>query len=388
MKRSDKRILTTHAGSLLRPKALGEMLGRHSRHEAVDAAAMNTAILDATREVVRLQAECGIDVANNGEQARESFFTYVQHRMSGFGGESDRPGFADMRSYPSFLEMIMTQMRAQVQVDLLHAPKAIGEVKYMDRGPLERECNDFVKILAELQPNFAETFMTAPSPGIIAAAMLNEHYKNLEDYVAALAEALKVEYEAIVGHGFLLQIDAPDLAMERHVTFAQRPLKDFVGFVDLVIASINRAIEKIPPDRVRLHVCWGNYEGPHNHDVGLEAILPHLYKARVGALMISMANPRHEHEYRYFERHRLPPDMNLIAGVIDTTTNYVEHPEVVAERIMRVASAVGDPRRVLAGTDCGFETTTGLAPVAEEVVWEKLRAMRDGAAIASKHLLG
>jgi 5-methyltetrahydropteroyltriglutamate--homocysteine methyltransferase len=388
MKRSDKRILTTHAGSLLRPKALGEMLGRHSRHEAVDAAAMNTAILDATREVVRLQAECGIDVANNGEQARESFFTYVQHRMSGFGGESDRPGFADMRSYPSFLEMIMTQMRAQVQVDLLHAPKAIGEVKYMDRGPLERECNDFVKVLAELQPNFAETFMSAPSPGIIAAAMLNEHYKNLEDYVAALAEALKVEYEAIVGHGFLLQIDAPDLAMERHVTFAQRPLKDFVGFVDLVIASINRAIEKIPPDRVRLHVCWGNYEGPHNHDVGLEAILPHLYKARVGALMISMANPRHEHEYRYFERHRLPPDMNLIAGVIDTTTNYVEHPEVVAERIMRVASAVGDPRRVLAGTDCGFETTTGLAPVAEEVVWEKLRAMRDGAAIASKHLLG
>ncbi|MBI3759874.1 MAG: cobalamin-independent methionine synthase II family protein [Deltaproteobacteria bacterium] len=388
MKRSDKRILTTHAGSLLRPKALGEMLGRHSRHEAVDTAAMDSAILDATRQVVRLQAECGIDVANNGEQARESFFTYVQHRMSGFGGESDRPGFADMRSYPSFLEMIMTQIRARVQVDLLHAPKAIGEVKYLDRGPLDRECNDFTKVLAELQPNFAETFMTAPSPGIIAAAMLNEHYKNLEDYVAALAEALKVEYEAIVGHGFLLQIDAPDLAMERHVTFAQRPLKDFVGFVDLVIASINRALEKIPPDRVRLHVCWGNYEGPHNHDVGLEAILSHLYKARVGALMISMANPRHEHEYRYFERHRLPPDMNLIAGVIDTTTNYVEHPEVVAERIMRVAAAVGDPRRVLAGTDCGFETTTGLAPVAEEVVWEKLRAMRDGAAIASKHLLG
>src|SRR5260221_197424 len=159
MKRSDKRILTTDAGSLLRPKALGEMLGRHSRHEAVDTAAMDSAILDATREVVRLQAECGIDVANNGEQSRESFFTYVQHRMSGFGGESDRPGFADMRSYPSFLEMIMTQMRERVQVDLLHAPKAIGEVKYVDRGPLERECNDFAKVLAELQPNFAETFM-------------------------------------------------------------------------------------------------------------------------------------------------------------------------------------------------------------------------------------
>jgi 5-methyltetrahydropteroyltriglutamate--homocysteine methyltransferase len=388
MKRSDKRILTTHAGSLLRPRALGEMLGRHSRHEAVDAAAMDAAILDATRRVVKLQAECGIDVANNGEQARESFFTYVQHRMSGFGGQSDRPGFADMRAYPSFLEMIMTQMRARVQVDLLHAPKAMNAVKYIDRAPLDRECDDFAKVLAELKPGFAETFMTAPSPGIIATAMLNEHYPNLETYVAALADALRVEYETIVNRGFLLQIDAPDLAMERHVTYAQRPLEDFIGFVDLVVAAIDRALEKISPDKVRLHVCWGNYEGPHNHDVALDAILPHLYKARVGALMISMANPRHEHEYRYFERHRLPAGMNLIAGVIDTTTNYVEHPEVVAERIMRVAQAVGDPRRVIAGTDCGFETTTGLAPVAEEVVWEKLRAMREGAAIASKHLLG
>jgi 5-methyltetrahydropteroyltriglutamate--homocysteine methyltransferase len=388
MKRSEKRILTTHAGSLLRPKALGEMLGRHSRHEAVDAAAMDRVVLDATRHVVQLQADCGIDVANNGEQARESFFTYVQHRMSGFGGKSDRPAFADMWAYPTFLEMIMTQIRARVQVNLLHAPKAIGDVRYVDRAPLDRECDDFAKVLAELKPAFAETFMTAPSPGIIAAAMLNEHYPKLEDYVTALADALRVEYETIVARGFLLQIDAPDLAMERHVTYAKRPLEDFVGFVDLVISAINRALEKIPPDRVRLHVCWGNYEGPHNHDVALDAILPQLYKARVGALMISMANPRHEHEYRYFERHRLPADMNLIAGVIDTTTNYIEHPEVVAERIMRVAHAVGDPRRVLAGTDCGFETSAGLAPVAEEVVWEKLRAMRDGAAIASKHLLG
>jgi 5-methyltetrahydropteroyltriglutamate--homocysteine methyltransferase len=388
MKRSDKRILTTHAGSLLRPRALGDMLARHSRHEPVDAAALSAAILDATRHVVRLQAQCGIDIANNGEQARESFFTYVQHRMSGFGGQSDRPAFADMRAFPSFLEMIMTQIRGRVQVDLLHAPKAIGTVKYLDRAPLDRECDDFAKVLAEIKPGFAETFMTAPSPGIIAAAMLNEHYPSLDDYVVALAEALRVEYETIVARGFLLQIDAPDLAMERHVTYAQRPLEDFIAFVDLVIAAINRAIERISPDCVRLHVCWGNYEGPHNHDVALEAILPHLYQARVGALMISMANPRHEHEYRYFERHRLPAGMNLIAGVIDTTTNYVEHPNVVAERIVRVATAIGDPRRVIAGTDCGFETTTGLAPVAEEVVWEKLRAMRDGAAIATKQLLG
>jgi 5-methyltetrahydropteroyltriglutamate--homocysteine methyltransferase len=388
MKRSEKRILTTHAGSLLRPPALGEMFGRLSRHQAVDLSAMDEAILEATRHVVKLQAQCGIDVGNNGEQARESFFTYVQHRMSGFGGESDRPGFADMRAFPSFLALILGQIRERVQVDLLHAPKAIGAVNYLDRRPLERECDDFATVLAELETPFAETFMTAPSPGIIAAAMLNEHYASLEDYVAALADALRIEYETIVARGFVLQIDASDLAMERHVTYAHRPLKDFVGFVELVIAATNRALEKIPPDRVRLHVCWGNYEGPHTHDVALDAILPQLYRARVGALMISMANPRHEHEYQCFERHRLPPTMNLIAGVIDTTTNYVEHPQVVAERIVRVAHAVGDPRRIMAGTDCGFETTTGLAPVAEEVVWEKLRAMRDGAALASKQLLG
>jgi 5-methyltetrahydropteroyltriglutamate--homocysteine methyltransferase len=292
MNRSEQRILTTHAGSLLRPRALADMLASHSLHEMVDAAAMETAIFDATWRVVKLQAECGIDIANNGEQARESFFTYVQHRMSGFGGRSDRPAFADMHAYPSFLELLMDQMRTHVQVDLLHAPKAIGAVKYIDRTPLDRECDDFAKVLAGLKPGFAETFMTAPSPSIIAAAMLNEHYPSLEHYVAELADALKIEYETIVARGFLLQIDAPDLAMEGHVTYTQRSLEDFAGFVDLVVAAINRAIEKIPPERVRLHVCWGNYEGTHDHDVPLEAILPHLYKARVGALMISMANPR------------------------------------------------------------------------------------------------
>ncbi|MGH7934751.1 MAG: cobalamin-independent methionine synthase II family protein, partial [Candidatus Binataceae bacterium] len=182
--------------------------------------------------------------------------------------------------------------------------------------------------------------------------------------------------------------DAPDLAMERHASFAERPLKDFLEFVDTVIAAINRALEKVPRDRVRLHVCWGNYGGPHNRDVALDEILPRLYAARVGALMVSMANPRHEHEYRSFERNRMAPEMILVAGVIDTTTNYVEHPEVVADRVERAALAVGDPHRVMAGTDCGFETTAGLSPVAEELVWEKLRAMRDGAAIATRRLLG
>src|SRR6185369_10139090 len=213
-------------------------------------------------------------------------------------------------------------------------------------------------------------------------------YQTLDDYVSALADALAVEYRAIVEHGLVLQLDCPDLAMERHTLFADRPLDDFLGWVELVVAAVNRALAGIPPDRVRMHVCWGNYEAPHTLDVALDEILPRLYAARVGALVVSMANPRHAHEHRSFVRHPLPPHMLLVAGVIDTTTNYVEHPEVVADRIELAARAVGDPHRVLAGTDCGFATAAGLGEVAEELVWEKLRALRDGADLAGRRLLG
>jgi 5-methyltetrahydropteroyltriglutamate--homocysteine methyltransferase len=387
MKHSEQRILTTHAGSLPRPEALADMFASFSRHEQIDQATMDRAIEQSTRRIVRMQSECGIDVGNNGEQSRESFFTYVQHRMSGFGGISDRPRIADIWSYPDFLELIAPFRRA-MKVDLLHAPKAIGEVRYIDRSPLEKECDEFVRIANESQPGFAECFMTSPSPGIIASAMLNEHYPSLEDYVNAVADALRVEYETIVSRGMVLQIDAPDLALERHTSYADRPLKEFLAFVDLIVAAINRALVNVPRDSVRLHVCWGNYEGPHNRDVPLDEILPILLKAKVGGLLLSMANPRHEHEYRCFERHRIPPDMVIIAGVIDSTTNYIEHPEVVADRIERCARALGDPHRVVASPDCGFETTTGARMVAEEIVWEKLRAMRDGAEIASRRLFG
>ncbi|MGH7821839.1 MAG: hypothetical protein ACREQ9_18910, partial [Candidatus Binatia bacterium] len=242
------------------------------------------------------------------------------------------------------------------------------------------------RILAALGSEFPESFMTSASPGIIAAAMQNDYYDGYERYVLALAEALRSEYERVVSRGFILQIDCPDLAMERHTSFADRPLRDFLDFVDLNIAAINRAIERIPPSSVRMHVCWGNYEGPHNLDVPLQDILSRLYDAHVGALVLSMANPRHAHEYRCFLERPLPDRMLLIAGVVDPTTNYVEHPEVVADRIERVARAVGDPDRVLAGTDCGFDTAAGLGEVAEEVVWEKLRALRAGADLASRRL--
>jgi 5-methyltetrahydropteroyltriglutamate--homocysteine methyltransferase len=385
---SKDRILTTHAGSLPRPPALARMFGQLSRREAVNQAELDSAIAKATQDAVAMQLACGIDIGNNGEQPRESFFTYVQHRMSGFGGRSERPRLADVWSYPTFLESIMQMLRERVQVDLLHAPKAIGEVRYVNRTPLDRECADYIAIVGAHHPGFAESFMTAPSPGIIAAAMLNEHYSTQGDYLNALAEALRVEYETIAAKGLILQIDAPDLAMEHHVSFAGRPMTEFIDFVDSVIGAINRALVNVPNDRVRLHVCWGNYEGPHDRDVGLEAILPSLLKCRAGALMLSMANPRHEHEYRVFERIPLPAPTLLIVGAIDTTTNYIEHPEVVADRLERAANVIGDPRRILAGTDCGFETSSGLAPVAVEIVWAKLRALRDGAAIAARRLFG
>ena len=387
MNYSEKRILTTHAGSLPGPNELAEMFGRLSRHEPLDRMAMAQAVEEATRRVVRMQSECGIDVGNNGEQPRESFFTYVQHRMSGFGGRSERPHIADIVSYPSFREMALP-FRAGIKVDLLHAPKAVGEVRYSDRIMLEQECDDFLRIVRETQPGFSECFMTSPSPGIIASAMLNEYYPSFEQYVAAVADALKIKYQTITSRGMILQIDAPDLALERHTSYSQRPLTEFLSFVELIVSAINRALENVARERVRLHVCWGDYEGPHNRDVPLDEILPILLKARVGALLLSMANPRHEHEYRCFERHRIPDDMIIIAGVIDSTTNYIEHPEVVADRIERMAHALGDPHHVMASPDCGFETTTGAHMVAEELVWEKLRAMRDGAAIASRRLFG
>ena len=234
---------------------------------------------------------------------------------------------------------------------------------------------------------FVEPFLTAPSPGIVAAAMKNEYYDTEEAYLAALADALKVEYEAIVGHGFLLQLDCPDLALERHISYQDRPLADFLGFVERVVAAINRALENVPRERVRLHVCWGNYEGPHDLDVPLADILPIIRQAQVGGFVFPFANPRHAHEYHCFEGGRgLDDDQILVAGVIDTLTNFVEHPEVVAERLERVARAVGDPRRVQAGTDCGFDTSAGMGRVAEDVVWAKLKALRDGARIASERL--
>jgi len=387
MEHSQQRILTTHAGSLPRSKALLELLVRKNRREIIDPAAFDEAVEQSTRHVVARQLEVGIDIGNNGEQPRESFFTYVQHCMSGFAGIGHRPVMRDIIHFQSFLEIKLPDF-SRTMVSLGRTPKAIGEVRYVDRSIIEKECADFRRIREAQPARFVQSFMTAPSPGIVALAMLNEFYPSPEAYLAAVAEALRTEYEYIVTQGHILQVDGPDLAMERHTTYADRPVAEFVAFVDQTIAAINRALINIPRDRVRLHVCWGNYEAPHQFDVPLDDILPHLYAANVGALMLSMANPRHEHEYRCFARHPLPKEMLLIVGAIDTTTNYIEHPEVVADRIERVVNVIGDPQRVLAGTDCGFATSAGLGEVAEEVVWEKLRALRTGADVATHRLFG
>jgi 5-methyltetrahydropteroyltriglutamate--homocysteine methyltransferase len=376
---SESRLLTTHAGSLPRPAALAALHGRRSRGEPVDQAEFEQCVADATAAVIDAQVEAGVDIGNDGEQARESFFTYVQHRMTGFGGTSKRPLMRDLLDHPDFLDLALPR-RERMKVDLMHAPAAIGEVTYRDRGELDAEC-----ALVAAAP-FAQTFMTAASPGIVAAAMENRHYPSRDEYVRAVAAALRTEYQAIVERGLLLQIDAPDLALERHTLFADRPLGEFLDWVELVVDAINTALEGIDPGDVRLHVCWGNYEGPHTLDVAFEDIQPLLYEAHVGALVISMANARHAHEYRCFERRPLPEHMALVAGVIDTTSNYVEHPEVVADRLRRVIDAVGDPRRVIAGTDCGFDTSAGIGDVAPSLVWEKLRSLRAGADLASAEI--
>jgi 5-methyltetrahydropteroyltriglutamate--homocysteine methyltransferase len=386
MRWSDERILTTHAGSLPRPPELVRLYVRRAQGEAVGPAELQTAGREALHWVVPKQVAAGIDLGNNGEQQREGFFLYVQHRMSGFGGTWQRRRRGDVIRYPIFQRMLEEQMAGRTAVSNFQPPKAIGEVRYLDPAAVDAECADFRAVLDQTEGGFVEAFLTAPSPGIVAAAMKNEYYDTEEDYLGALADALRIEYEAIVGHGFLLQLDCPDLALERHITYQDRPLAEFLGFVERVVTAINRALVNVPRERVRMHVCWGNYEGPHDLDVPLAEILPVIRQARVGGFVFPFANPRHAHEYRCFQSDVLADDQVLVAGVIDPLTNFVEHPEVVAERIERVATAVGDPRRVLAGTDCGFDTSAGMGRVAEDVVWAKLKALADGARLASERL--
>ena len=383
---SKQRILTTHAGSLPRPAKLVELYANRARGKPIDEDELVREGEAATSWVVERQREAGIHIPSDGEQLREAFFLYVQRRMTGFSGKWKRPHGDELAAYPEYADLRRRQITNDKSVSNFTPPMATGAVTYADRDANEAELKTFAAALNEVGGDFEDAFMTAPSPGIVAAAMKNEFYSDEDAYLDALADALRIEYEAAHKHGYLLQIDAPDLALERHLSFADRPISDFVKFVERVIARINRALIDIPRDRVRLHVCWGNYESPHDKDVALKEILPAILEADVGAFLLPFANPRHQHEIKLFRDTPLGPNQSLIVGVIDTLTNFVEHPEVVADRLERAAEMVGDPARIQAGTDCGFDTSAGMGRVTADIVWAKLRAMKEGAEMASNRL--
>jgi 5-methyltetrahydropteroyltriglutamate--homocysteine methyltransferase len=386
MQGSIDRILTTHVGSLPRPPALRDLLIRQERGEPMDAGRFAGEVEAAVRLMVRRQLELGIDVGNDGEQPRVGFSTYVVRRLRGFGGERERPTARDLLDFPDYAAMLASRRASAARI--ARTPQLLAEVDYAGLDEAAAECDLFLRVTGTEPAKFAERFMTAASPGIIATTLLDGYYGSHERYLMALAREMRKEYELIHARGLVLQLDCPDLAMERPRFFQHLPLERFLQMVELHIDALNWATEKIPPERIRLHVCWGNYDGPHTHDVPLEAILPLLYRARVGALSIELANPRHQHEYKVLKRYRLPDSMLLLPGVIDTTTNYVEHPEVVADRIEQAVDAVGDRRRVIASTDCGFGTFAGSEMVAPSVVWAKLAALAQGAAIATERAWG
>ena len=386
MLRSDQRILTTHCGSLPRPPHLSDLLLRQEAGEEINEDLLQRESAAAVADVLARQLDAGIDIVSDGEQPRVGFSMYVPQRMTGFGGESIRPTPLDHDEFPLFAAL--RQARAGRRNRIGNPPKAIGPVRYIHPEAARGECDMFRAALAQASRRPAEAFMTAASPGIIATTMVNEYYDSYEAYVFALADELRKEYEIIVSAGFVLQLDAPDLGLERARMFKHRGEAEFLHVMDLNIEAINRATKGLRRDQLRLHCCWGNWEGPHVHDVPLATLLPLLYRAKVGALSIEFANPRHQHEYAALRQNPLPPDVILIPGVIDSTTNFVEHPEVVANRICEAVTTVGDRSRVIAGSDCGFATSAGTEAVAADVVWAKLKACREGADIASRRLWG
>jgi len=385
MKRSDQRILTTHVGSLPRTTTLRDLLVRQDRGEKIDTAALARESETAVRHVVAKQLEAGVDVGNDGEQPRVGFSTYPAKRMRGFGGESKRRMSRDIAEHPDYMARLARMRSGSARIN--DAPQAVADVAYTDLGEATAECDLFQRCVAGTK-GFAEPFMTAASPGVIATIMLDAHYGSHERYIKALAREMRREYELIVARGFVLQLDCPDLAMERARFFQDESLDGFLAAVALHIDAINEAIAAIPRERVRLHLCWGNYDGPHTHDVPLEPLLPIIYRAKVGALSLPLASPRHQHELKAFRHHPLPDEMLFLPGVIDSTINVVEHPEVVADRIAAAVAAVGDRTRVLASVDCGFGTFAGSTLVEESVVWTKLRTLREGADLASRRLWG
>lgn len=387
MRTSDNRILTTHCGSLPRvTEKLSDLLLDQELGRSIDEAELARQVEAATDGVIQQQIDAGIDLISDGEQARPGFSTYITRRMDGFGGKSRRPVPRDIEDFPYFASLRQKKMGRQTRIG--NAPQALGEVVYHGADEAKADCDRLGVALRKAGRAVDDGFVCSVSPGIVATTMLNAYYDTQENYLSALARELGKEYRTVVDAGFVLQLDCPDLGIERARLYKNDSDAVFMRAMENHIEAINRALEGISPQQVRLHCCWGNWEGPHTHDVPLATLLPLLYQAKVGALSIEFANPRHQHEYQAMRDNPLPRDMVLIPGVIDTTSNFVEHPQVVANRIYEAVAVVGDRERVIAGTDCGFGTSAGSEWVARDVVWAKLKACSEGAAIASRKLWG
>ena len=381
MRHSTDRILTTHVGSLPRSRAVTDVLFARERGPVTDARADEAVIADGVAQVVRRQVAIGIDIVSDGEMSKISYATYIAKRLSGFSGDTPREPGQDLVEFPGLLK----KLAERGSTAKYRRPRCTGEVRLEDSAPLRADLQNMQTAIRASSP--ADAFLNAASPGVIALFQPNDYYPTQDDYLSALGEALRSEYEAIVEAGIVLQIDAPDLAMGRHTMYRDRSMEEFERLAARHIEVLNHALRNIPADRVRMHVCWGNYEGPHHHDVPMERLLPIVLKAKPQALLFEAANPRHAHEWTVFDNATIPDDKILIPGVLATTTNYIEHPLLVAQRIERYADIVGR-ERVIAGTDCGFGTFAGFGPVEPDIAYLKLAAMVEGAQIASKRLWG
>jgi 5-methyltetrahydropteroyltriglutamate--homocysteine methyltransferase len=375
------RILTTHVGSLPRSKAVTDLVFAAERGDPVDKGEFDAVIGAAVDDVVARQVAVGVDLVSDGEMSKISYATYIKDRITGFDGDSPRTPPADLEDFPNFLQ----RQNSSGGTPTYRRPKCVGPVAPKTLAPLDDDLSHMAAALAKHRP--VGGFMNAASPGVIALFQPNEHYPTQDAYLEALGEAMRPEYEAIVGAGLILQLDSPDLGLGRHMMYKGRPDAEYLQLIGMHVEVLNHALRNLPADRVRMHVCWGNYEGPHTHDVEMGVILPTLMTAKPAGLLFETSNPRHQHDWNYFAEmiDLIPDDKVLIPGVIDSTTNFVEHPRVVCERIERFATIVGR-ERVIAGTDCGFSTFAGFGAVDPDIVYAKLGALAEGAALASARL--
>ena len=375
------RILTTHVGSLPRSTAVTDLVFAHERGEAIEPARFQDVIGAAIDAVVARQVHCGIDLVSDGEMSKISYATYIKDRITGFDGDSERTPPADLEAFPAFLE----RQSKSGGTPSYRRPKCVAAVAPMTLAPLHDDIAHFKSAIAHHSP--IGGFMNSASPGVIALFQPNEYYPTQDAYLEALAEAMRPEYEAIVDAGLILQLDSPDLGLGRHMMYKDRSDADYLTLINQHVDVLNHALRNLPADRVRMHVCWGNYEGPHHCDVEMATILPTLMKAKPAGLLFETSNPRHQHDFEAFAEQvaAIPEDKILIPGVIDSTTNFIEHPRVVANRIVQFASIVGR-ERVIAGTDCGFSTFAGFGVVDPEIVYAKLTSLAQGAVIASDRL--